>query len=158
MVLVIGGSPTDRTPPPPPPLVSGVAAFNIRARPLFVRPAIKPVVVSAAPTKYMKPESSLSDMDEELNTFLSEIKREEEEMKRTKRMKLDRIKAKVMADTVRASTVVSIQPVQSNYLDDYGLGKPKKEKKNKKLIRMAGGQTWEDPSLVEWEDGMYISC
>lgn len=26
-------------------------------------------------------------------------------------------------------------------------------KKNKKIIRMAGGQTWEDPSLLEWDDG-----
>ncbi|CAB0013658.1 unnamed protein product [Nesidiocoris tenuis] len=28
----------------------------------------------------------------------------------------------------------------------------KKEKKNKKLIRVAGGQTWEDSTLAEWED------
>lgn len=28
-----------------------------------------------------------------------------------------------------------------------------KGKKNKKIIRMAGGQTWEDPSLLEWDDG-----
>lgn len=27
-----------------------------------------------------------------------------------------------------------------------------KGKKNKKIIRMAGGQTWEDPSLLEWDD------
>jgi hypothetical protein len=30
-----------------------------------------------------------------------------------------------------------------------------KGKKNKKIIRMAGGQTWEDPSLLEWDDGEY---
>lgn len=30
-----------------------------------------------------------------------------------------------------------------------------KGKKNKKIIRMAGGQTWEDPSLLEWDDGKY---
>lgn len=28
-----------------------------------------------------------------------------------------------------------------------------KGKKSKKIIRMAGGQTWEDPSLLEWDDG-----
>ena len=28
-----------------------------------------------------------------------------------------------------------------------------KGKKNKKIIRMAGGQTWEDQSLLEWDDG-----
>lgn len=32
----------------------------------------------------------------------------------------------------------------------------KKEKKNKKLIRTAGGQTWEDHTLAEWEDGEFI--
>lgn len=29
-----------------------------------------------------------------------------------------------------------------------------KGKKNKKIIRMAGGQTWEDPSLLEWDEGI----
>lgn len=28
-----------------------------------------------------------------------------------------------------------------------------KGKKNKKIIRTAGGQTWEDPSLLEWDEG-----
>lgn len=30
-----------------------------------------------------------------------------------------------------------------------------KGKKNKKIIRMAGGQTWEDPSLLEWDEGWF---
>lgn len=30
---------------------------------------------------------------------------------------------------------------------------PIKKKKNKKIVRQAGGQTWEDPSLLEWEEG-----
>lgn len=29
----------------------------------------------------------------------------------------------------------------------------KKNKKQKKFIRVSGGQTWEDPTLSEWEDG-----
>lgn len=28
-----------------------------------------------------------------------------------------------------------------------------KGKKNKKIIRTAGGQTWEDSSLLDWDDG-----
>lgn len=28
-----------------------------------------------------------------------------------------------------------------------------KGKKNKKIVRMAGGQIWEDPSLLEWDEG-----
>lgn len=31
-----------------------------------------------------------------------------------------------------------------------------KGKKNKKIIRMAGGQTWEDQSLLEWDDGNFF--
>lgn len=34
-------------------------------------------------------------------------------------------------------------------LDDMG---PSKKKKNKKTVRQAGGQSWEDPSLLEWEE------
>lgn len=31
-----------------------------------------------------------------------------------------------------------------------------KGKKNKKIVRMAGGQIWEDPSLLEWDEGNYL--
>lgn len=67
-----------------------------------------------------------------------------------------------MAEQVKANTVVSIQPVapeptqEESYQPPSHGGKSKKEKKNKKLVRMAGGQVWEDNSLVEWEDGGYI--
>jgi hypothetical protein len=30
----------------------------------------------------------------------------------------------------------------------------KKDKKNRKLVRTAGGTTWEDPTLGEWEEGI----
>ncbi|CAH1403835.1 unnamed protein product [Nezara viridula] len=41
----------------------------------------------------------------------------------------------------------------SNQVTNMGGGSSKKDKKkNKKLIRTAGGQTWEDPTLGEWED------
>ena len=101
--------------------------------------------MSAAPTKYAESEVN-KNIDEELNNFLSEIRQEEEEMERNKRLKSG---AKNMADSVKASTTVSFHPVLGQD------GKSKKEKKNKKLIRMAGGQTWEDPSLAEWEDGIF---
>lgn len=29
----------------------------------------------------------------------------------------------------------------------------KKDKKQKKFIRVSGGQSWEDPTLAEWDDG-----
>ena len=31
----------------------------------------------------------------------------------------------------------------------------KKEKKNKKIVRMAAGQIWEDNSLLDWEEGIF---
>ena len=34
-----------------------------------------------------------------------------------------------------------------------GTRKEKKERK-KKFFRMAAGQTWEDPTLAEWDTGM----
>ncbi|KAL1139425.1 hypothetical protein AAG570_006409 [Ranatra chinensis] len=33
-----------------------------------------------------------------------------------------------------------------------GSGQKKKDKKNRKLVRTAGGQTWEDSTLAEWEE------
>ncbi|KAL0267306.1 UNVERIFIED_CONTAM: hypothetical protein PYX00_009616 [Menopon gallinae] len=138
-------TPAARVPPPPPPFVGSFPNFRPRAVFNVQRPT-KPVVVSAAPTKYVKSEASMSHVDEEVNNFLSEIRREEEEMDKHRKMK----SAKSMADSVRASTVVSIQPM--GYQEASGSQGKKKDKKNKKLVRMAGGQIWEDPSLAEWED------
>jgi len=66
-------------------------------------------------------------------------------------------RARDMAEKVKASTVmVSVGPgsLQSGTMEE-AIPTPgrKKEKKNKKIIRMAGGQIWEDNSLLEWEDG-----
>lgn len=140
---------TTRLPPPPPPIVN--SAINFKPKPVMpAKPSSKSVVLSAAPTKYDKNDPAhAAQMDEELNNFFNEIRKEEEEMNR---VKLGLTSAKKMADSVKASTVVSIQPVTS-YEDTYG-NSGKRGKKNKKLVRMAGGQVWEDPSLVEWEDGM----
>jgi hypothetical protein len=64
-----------------------------------------------------------------------------------------------MAEKVKASTVmVSVGPgsLQSGMAEETTpTAGRKKEKKNKKMIRMAGGQIWEDNSLLEWEDGKY---
>ena len=38
-----------------------------------------------------------------------------------------------------------------------GTRKEKKERK-KKFIRMAAGQTWEDPTLAEWDTGKWWKC
>lgn len=41
-------------------------------------------------------------------------------------------------------------------VDIYSQTASKKDKKKKKVIRVSGGQTWEDPTLTEWEDGWYF--
>lgn len=61
------------------------------------------------------------------------------------------------AEKVKASAaMVSVGPgSQQSGTAEEAVTAPgrKKEKKNKKIIRMAGGQIWEDNSLLEWEDG-----
>lgn len=68
-------------------------------------------------------------------------------------------RARDMAEKVKASTVmVSVGPgTQQSGTTEETTPTPgrKKEKKNKKIVRMAGGQIWEDNSLLEWEDGEY---
>lgn len=51
-----------------------------------------------------------------------------------------------MVKMVKASQVIQSkrQPIASNYKDKTG-------KKSKKMIRMAGGQMWEDSSLLNWD-------
>ncbi|KAJ9574379.1 hypothetical protein L9F63_025971, partial [Diploptera punctata] len=53
----------------------------------------------------------------------------------------------------KCSNEENIAPIQStNTEESTPTAGRKKEKKNKKSIRMAGGQIWEDNSLQEWED------
>ncbi|XP_026281094.1 RNA-binding protein 42 [Frankliniella occidentalis] len=42
-----------------------------------------------------------------------------------------------------------LPPPPMPLMDDIG---PSKKKKNKKIVRQAGGQSWEDASLLEWEE------
>lgn len=76
----------------------------------------------------------------------------------TEEKKPKKLKAKEMAEKVKATAVVSIlneptvqqppqQPTSQNKKKDIS------NKKNKKLIRTAGGHTWEDTTLGEWEEG-----
>ncbi|KAK9507299.1 hypothetical protein O3M35_007185 [Rhynocoris fuscipes] len=54
----------------------------------------------------------------------------------------------------KKSTKRSIKPAVPTVIETMipGVNSKKKEKKNKKLIRTAGGQIWEDATLAEWED------
>ncbi|KAG8320882.1 RNA-binding protein 42 [Homalodisca vitripennis] len=102
-----------------------------------------PVVVSRAPKKY-----SASGVEESMKpvTVGPEYPAELAEEKKSKKQKSS---AKEMAEKVKASAVVSVVHEQGSQQQP---NQKKKDKKNKKFIRTAGGQTWEDASLMEWEE------
>ena len=43
---------------------------------------------------------------------------------------------------------------------DGDMSRKEKKSKKKKFVRMAAGETWEDPTLGEWDTGMFLcfSC
>ena len=63
-----------------------------------------------------------------------------------------KLKAKQMVELVRASQVIQTKKLPPSQ----GTSKPSepgtgKTKKPKKMIRVAGGQVWEDTSLLNWD-------
>jgi len=61
-----------------------------------------------------------------------------------------RIKARQMVDMVKASQATAIKRVAPPSQNKETEGK--KGKKQKKMIRVAGGQVWEDQSLLQWDN------
>lgn len=145
-------------PPGPPGPMMGPPGFG--QPPEFMGPRIPnpapapgPVVLSARPKLYMadegeeivshKPPMAGPEM---LPTLPPEL--QSDDKKGGNKKQKPNGGAKEMAEKVKASLVVSVS-------HETNLAQPtskKKEKKNKKFIRTAGGQTWEDQSLSEWED------
>ena len=41
---------------------------------------------------------------------------------------------------------------------DGDMSRKEKKSKKKKFVRMAAGETWEDPTLGEWDTGMVFWC
>lgn len=128
-------------------------------------PKPQPVVLSAAPKLYKKPK-----VDEE--------KKEKSERKKRKREAAalsDMAVGSPVQPTVSSpspspsasapspSTAPSPAPAPTPApapaaapspasAQDPAAPKPKKEKKNRKVVRTAGGQVWEDVTLLEWPD------
>lgn len=124
-----------------------------------------PTVLSATPKIYVSKPSGKSPT--EIN-MLNRLEDEAaERKKKLKKLGLDKTDntidsaslwgAREMAERVRASTVVTtIGPDPSSITTP---SSRKKDKKPKKHVRTAGGQTWEDSSLTEWdEDDFRIFC
>ena len=71
-----------------------------------------------------------------------------------------KLKAKQMVELVRASQVIQTKKLPPSQ----GTSKPPssegsgKQKKPKKMIRVAGGQLWEDTSLLNWDHNDFRLC
>ncbi|XP_046962071.1 RNA-binding protein 42-like [Vanessa cardui] len=143
-------------PPPPPPPSMMVPASVQRLRPSgppdpypgplpFLRPGLpgpqlipppppkpQPVVLSAAPKLYKpKPKDD-------------ELKKEKHESKKRKRERAP--------SPVRIAVPKSPPAPPPPAPVDVSVPKGKKEKKHRKVVRTAGGQVWEDVTLLDWPD------
>lgn len=146
-------------PPPPPPPSMMVPASVQRLRPTgppdpypgpmpFLRPGLpgpqlipppppkpQPVVLSAAPKLYKQPKDD-------------EQKKEKQESKKRKRERPPtppRVSPPVQETPPPA-------PAPPPVLTETSAPKGKKEKKHRKVVRTAGGQVWEDVTLLDWPD------
>ncbi|KAJ4446114.1 hypothetical protein ANN_12806 [Periplaneta americana] len=120
--------------------------------PLPPTPSQIPAIVSATPKLYLPKPTTKAELEAEEQRKGNKKKGI---MEKTPMLPSEMSRARDMAEKVKASTVmVSVGPgtQQSTNTDDSPATGRKKEKKNKKMIRMAGGQIWEDNSLLEWED------
>lgn len=135
------------------------------------------LIYSATPKMYgSKPIGAKMPSESEMMGIMHDTQQEEQEdiEKKFKKMKgekpmetvktIESSRAKEMADRVKASTVISVGPAITGGGGggggggtEEGTGVKKKEKKPKKIIRTAGGQTWEDNSLIDWDDGKLMS-
>ncbi|XP_019875997.1 RNA-binding protein 42 isoform X2 [Aethina tumida] len=115
----------------------------------------KPAVVSAKPTLYAVPKApapaattastSASQSAVDFMALQSEVE------KKLKKLKNEKVSAELAISQGKASSAL-----QSFGPDDY---KRKGGPKNRKLMRCAGGSTWEDHTLQDWpEDDFRIFC
>ncbi|XP_022907192.1 RNA-binding protein 42 [Onthophagus taurus] len=136
-------------PPPMPPVLiphqvsrskrSGFEAFSQNV-------ITQPAVVSAKPAMYTAPKVAPQPPQPASVDFIS-LQNEVE--KKLKKLKNEKVSAELAISQGKASSAL-----QSFGPDDY-----RRRGKNKKLMRTAGGQVWEDHSLSDWvEDDFRIFC
>ncbi|XP_074038312.1 RNA-binding protein 42-like [Leptinotarsa decemlineata] len=107
----------------------------------------QPAVLSAKPTLYAPPRVKTAATTQSMDfvTLQSEVEQKLEQLKNMK------VTAEVAISQGKASSAL-----QSFGPEDY---KRKGGPKNRKLMRVAGGQTWEDNSLADWpEHDFRIFC
>ncbi|KAK9870874.1 hypothetical protein WA026_009832 [Henosepilachna vigintioctopunctata] len=144
-------------PPPAPPVLiphqvksfrkhSHMQNYEVYSAPAVARAA----VVSAKPTLYTIPPKSTVGPTTATQSSVDFMALQNEVEKKLKKLKNEKISAEVAISQGKASSAL-----QSFSTEDY----KRKGSKNKKLLRVAGGQTWEDPTLTDWtEDDFRIFC
>ncbi|CAG9865325.1 unnamed protein product [Phyllotreta striolata] len=107
--------------------------------------ASQPAVVSAKPTMYAPPKLTVNTSTQATTqaNSMDLIALQSEVEKKLKKLKNEKISAELAISQGKASSAL-----QSFGPDDY----KRKGSKNRKLMRTAGGQTWEDTSLADWQD------
>ncbi|XP_072381069.1 uncharacterized protein [Diabrotica undecimpunctata] len=141
-------------PPPAPPMLiphqvnKGVKRYD----PIFLTPtSTQSAVVSAKPTLYAPPKANTQSMSQAAPTqSVDFIALQNEVEKKLKKLKNEKVSAELAISQGKASSAL-----QSFGPEDY----KRKSSKNRKLMRTAGGQTWEDSSLSDWpDDDFRIFC
>ncbi|XP_066591412.1 RNA-binding protein 42 isoform X2 [Prorops nasuta] len=139
-------------PPPPPPPIPQTSSSSILIPQQVARqaqisshylPTIVDPCLSATPKTYES--TSTPIIHPEIIEQIINTKIPEDDGKRKPKVKGVSTAAELAISQGKASSIMANASAEENH--------PKgKGKKNKKIIRMAGGQTWEDPSLLEWDD------
>lgn len=143
-----------------------ISAAPVIAAPLLFKPSsvisAAPKVYSSQPTKYEGKPTVIKGPT--TNQSIAEPEAANVMEPKKKKMKGDIIQevtsitdsnkthAQEMAERVRASMNIVKTVVSKNASDDQPVAPvKKKERKPKKILRCAGGQVWEDHSLMEWD-------
>ncbi|VVC95622.1 RNA-binding protein 42 [Leptidea sinapis] len=100
-------------------------------------PKPQPVILSAAPKLYKQPK-----VDEE---------KKEKESKKRKRERAVTPPVEEVEKIPEPAPEPPPQPLPITVTETV-VTKPKKEKKHRKVVRTAGGQVWEDVTLLDWPD------
>lgn len=140
-------------PPPMPPLMIPPQVSRPIKKPEPVAPTIvaQPAVVSAKPTLYNTAKVAATAATQSVPSTTSNMdfmSLQSEVEKKLKKLKNEKVSAELAISQGKASSALQ------SFGDDY-----KRRGKNKKLMRTAGGITWEDPTLADWaEDDFRIFC
>ncbi|XP_008209983.1 RNA-binding protein 42 [Nasonia vitripennis] len=161
---MLGHFPPPPPPPPPPapPLMippqvarQGAVPITTYSSPAqistpFISNIVEPIL-SATP-KTFEPAPAAPIIHPEIIEQIINTKIPEDDTKKKPKVKGVSTAAELAISQGKASSIMANASAEESH--------PKgKGKKNKKIIRMAGGQTWEDPSLLEWdEDDFRIFC